>query len=163
MLVLCPRDGGADITPEDMQNLQPTKDKPLVYHLFGHLRDIDSIVLTQDDYFDYLIDVTRNNDIIPTSVRSQLANTALLFLGFQLSDWDFRVFFRSIMSQEGRGRRRRYSHVAVQIDPEQERLVDPERARRYLERYLSGANIGIFWGRAEDFLKELLRQMEKSP
>lgn len=163
VLVLCPRDDGGDITPADVQNLQPTKDKPLVYHLFGHLRDIDSIVLTQDDYFDYLIDVTRNNDIIPTSVRSQLANTALLFLGFQLSDWDFRVFFRSIMSQEGRSRRRRYSHVAVQIDPEQDRLVDPERARRYLERYLSGANIGIFWGRAEDFLKELLRQMEKSP
>jgi hypothetical protein len=163
VLVLCPRDDGADITPEDVQNLQPTKDKPLVYHLFGHLRDVDSIVLTQDDYFDYLIDVTRNNDIIPTSVRSQLANTALLFLGFQLSDWDFRVFFRSIMSQEGRSRRRRYSHVAVQIDPEQDRLVDPERARRYLESYLSGANIGIFWGRAEDFLKELLRQMERSP
>jgi hypothetical protein len=100
VFALCPRDDGGDIMPEDVQDLQPTKDKPLVYHLFGHLCDIDSIVLTQDDYFDYLIDVTRNNDIIPTSVRSQLANTALLFLGFQLSDWDFRVFFH-IMSQEG--------------------------------------------------------------
>jgi len=49
----------------------------------------------------------------------------------------------------------------VQIDPEQDRLVDPDRARRYLERYFYDTKISIFWGRAEDFLKELLRQMEK--
>jgi hypothetical protein len=155
------RDDTEGLTPEEAQHFEPTADRPLVYHLFGHLRDVYSIVLTQDDYFDYLIDVTRNNDIIPTFVRAQLTNTALLFLGFQLSDWDFRVFFRSIMSQEGRSRRGRYSHVAVQIDPEQDRLLDTERARRYLERYFSGANIGIFWGRAEDFLKQLLQQMKK--
>jgi hypothetical protein len=138
-------------------------EEPLVYHLFGHLRDPDSVVLTQDDYFDYLIDITRNNEIIPKSVRANLANTALLFLGFQMSDWDFRVFFRSIMSQEGRGRRKRFSHVAVQIDPEQERIVDPERARRYLERYFLDTQINIFWGSAEDFLRELLRQMQNAP
>ena len=65
------------------------------------------------------------------------------------------------MSQEGRKKRRDYSHVAVQIDPEQDRLVDPDRARRYLERYFYDTKISIFWGRAEDFLKELLKQMEK--
>ena len=163
VVALCPRDDGAEGADEDARDLQPTSEAPLVYHLFGHLAELDSVVLTQDDYFDYLIDVTRNNDIIPTTVRAQLANTALLFLGFQLSDWDFRVFFRSIMSQEGRKKRKDYSHVAVQIDPEQDRLVDPDRARRYLERYFYDTKISIFWGRAEDFLKELLRQMEKSP
>ncbi len=161
VVALCPRDDGAEGADDDARDFQPTSDAPLVYHLFGHLADLDSVILTQDDYFDYLIDVTRNNDIIPTTVRAQLANTALLFLGFQLSDWDFRVFFRSIMSQEGRKKRRDYSHVAVQIDPEQDRLVDPDRARRYLERYFYDTKISIFWGRAEDFLKELLRQMEK--
>ena len=124
-VLLCPRsDQGIDLAQED-PNYRASVEEPLVYHLFGHLRDPDSVVLTQDDYFDYLIDITRNNEIIPKSVRANLANTALLFLGFQMSDWDFRVFFRSIMSQEGRGRRKRFSHVAVQIDPEQERLVGP--------------------------------------
>ena len=47
----------------------------MVYHLFGHLRDPDSVVLTQDDYFDYLIDITRNNEIIPKSVRAQTSPT----------------------------------------------------------------------------------------
>jgi hypothetical protein len=93
------RDDAGGITPEEAQHFEPTADRPLVYHLFGHLRDVYSIVLTQDDYFDYLIDVTRNNDIIPTFVRAHLTNTALLFLDFQLCDWNFLVFFRRIMSQ----------------------------------------------------------------
>ena len=98
--MLCPRSDQRDELADEDPNYRPSVEEPLVYHLFGHLRDPDSVVLTQDDYFDYLIDITRNNEIIPKSVRANLANTALLFLGFQMSDWDFRVFFRSIISQE---------------------------------------------------------------
>lgn len=162
VVALCPRrDDGGDITEVEAQNFEATMEAPLVYHLFGHLRDVESVVLTQDNYFDYLIDVTRNNDIIPTSVRAKLTNTALLFLGFQLRDWDFRVFFSSIKGREGRALLGKYAHVAVQIDPEQDRTVDPKRARQYLERYFSNTKISIYWGRAEDFLKELRRQMEQ--
>ncbi len=162
-VALCPRrDDDGNETAAEQPSFEPTKDAPLVYHLFGHLRDPESIVLTQDNYFDYLIDVTRNNDIIPTSVRAKLTNTALLFLGFQLRDWDFRVFFSSIKGREGRALLGKYAHVAVQIDPEQDRTIDPKRARQYLERYFSNTKISIYWGRAEDFLKELQRQMNKT-
>lgn len=163
VVALCPRrDDAGDITTAEAPNFEPSKEAPLVYHLFGHLKDPESIVLTQDNYFDYLIDVTRNNDIIPTSVRAKLTNTALLFLGFQLRDWDFRVFFSSIKGREGRALLGKYAHVAVQIDPEQDRTVDPKRARQYLERYFSNTKISIYWGRAEDFLKELQREMRKA-
>jgi hypothetical protein len=135
---------------------RPSSDRPLVYHLFGRLSEPASVVLTEDDYFDYLIGVTSNKDLIPGSVRRALADTALLFLGFQMDDWNFRVLFRSIMRQEGGGRRNRYSHVAVQIDPEQGRILEPDGARRYLEQYFQGADISIYWGRAEDFVKELM-------
>ena len=164
VVALCPRrDDSAGLTEVEAPSFEPTKEAPLVYHLFGHLRDMESVVLTQDNYFDYLIDVTRNNDIIPTSVRAKLTNTALLFLGFQLRDWDFRVFFSSIKGREGRTLLGKYAHVAVQIDPEQDRTVDPDRAQKYLERYFSNTKISIYWGRAEDFLKELQRQMAKVP
>ena len=162
VVALCPRrDDGGDLTEAEAPDFAPTAEAPLVYHLFGHLRDMQSVVLTQDNYFDYLIDVTRNNDIIPTSVRAKLTNTALLFLGFQLRDWDFRVFFSSIKGREGRTLLGKYAHVAVQIDPEQDRTVDPDRAQKYLERYFSNTKISIYWGRAEDFLKELQRQMDQ--
>jgi CHAT domain/SIR2-like domain len=141
-------------------NYRPDDKRPLVYHLFGRLDESDSLILTEDDYFDYLIGVTTNKDLIPGVVRRALADTALLFLGFQMDDWNFRVLFRSIMSQEGRSRRRGYAHVAAQIDPEEGRILEPERARRYLERYFQDADISIYWGSAEDFVQELQRRWQ---
>jgi hypothetical protein len=142
----------------------PTPERPLIYNLFGKLDEPDSVVLTEDDYFDFLIGVTGNKDLIPPVVRRALTDTALLFLGFQMDDWNFRVLFRSILSRQGSGRRDRYAHIAAQIEPEEGRILEPERARRYLENYFSkGADISIFWGNAEDFLKELLQRWSESP
>ena len=136
----------------------------MIYHLFGHLREPDSLVLTQDDYFDYLIGVTKNKELIPEVVREALANSALLFLGFHLDDWNFRVLFRSLMNQEGRHRRKRYNHIAAQIDPDESRILEPERARHYLESYFfQGAAISIYWGTTEDFVKELLPRWKGEP
>ena len=109
-------------------------------------------MLTEDDYFDFLIGVTKNNDMIPHFVRSALTHTALLFLGFRLDEWDFRVLFRSLMSQEGRNLRKKFSHVAVQIDPEEGQMSDPEGARRYLSSYFRDARITLYWGSAETFV-----------
>ena len=56
-------------------------------------------------------------------------------------------------------RSRKYTHVAAQIDPEQGRIQEPERARRYLESYFQGAAISIYWGNAEDFVRELAEKL----
>jgi CHAT domain/SIR2-like domain len=134
---------------------EPTPERPLVYHLFGNLDWRDTLVLTEDDYFDFLIGVTKNKDLIPTPVRRALTRSALLFLGFGMEEWDFRVLFRSIMAQPGSSARRGYAHVAAQIDPEEGRTLEPERARRYLEQYFSHAQVSIYWGTTEAFLAEL--------
>jgi hypothetical protein len=160
---LCRWNEYVDMLPsiyDDEPDYRPTTQRPLVYHLFGNLQELDSLVLTEDDYFDYLIGVTRDKDLIPGVVRRQMADSALLFLGFQMDDWDFRVLFRSLMSQEGRQRRSRYAHVAVQIDPEEGSTQEPERARRYLESYFGDADISIYWGSAEDFMRELQQRWE---
>lgn len=141
---------------------RPTAQRPLVYHLFGRLDEPESVVLTEDDYFDYLIGVTSNNDLIPAAVRRALTDTALLFLGFNLDEWDFRVLFRSIMQREGRNRRGRYAHIAAQIDPEQGQILEADGARRYLEEYFDDADISIFWGNVEDFAGELAGRWKKS-
>ena len=135
----------------------PTPQRPLVYHLFGRLDRPESLVLTEDDYFDYLIGVTENKDLIPPCVRAMLTDSALLFLGFSVSDWRFRVLLRSILSRQGSGRRRNYEHIAAQIEPDEDRMLEPERARRYLEDYFrTDAKISLYWGSVEDFIKELL-------
>ncbi len=138
---------------------RPSANRPLIYHLFGQFSEPDSVVLTEDDYFDFLIGVTSNKDLIPTAVRRALADAALLFLGFQMDEWNFRVLFRSILAQQGGGRRDRYAHIAAQIEPEEGRILEPERARRYLENYFAkGVDISIYWGSAQDFAKELINR-----
>jgi len=105
----------------------------------------------------------KNNKVfVPPVVRSALANSGLLFLGFQLDDWNFRIMFRAILDQEGgRGRRSRYAHVAAQIDPEEGRILEPLRARKYLESYFQQeAAISIYWGSPEDFARDLLERWE---
>jgi hypothetical protein len=164
-VLICPwNDYGeqAETIYDKEPDYQPTPERPLVYHLFGRFSEPDSVVLTEDDYFKFLIGVTRQNDLIPPVVRRALTDTALLFLGFQLDEWNFRVLFQSILSRPS-GRRARYAHIAAQIEPEEGRILEPERARQYLETYFSlGADISIYWGSAEDFVKELMQQWSKS-
>jgi hypothetical protein len=137
---------------------EPSVAKPLVYQILGHLSDPTSLVLTQDDYFNYLIGVTRNRALIPKAVANALAAQTLLFLGFQLTDWSFRVLFRLIHSQEGgrsEGRRGRLPHLAVQLDPEGSPFTDPNAAREFLIKTYQKDQIHLYWGSGEDFLREL--------
>lgn len=152
----------------DLQgDYEPDPQRPVVFHLFGSWDLPDSVVLTEDHYFDFLIGITGNKALIPEQVRQSLADASLLFLGFQTNEWSFRVIFRSLISQPGANRRSRYAHIAAQIEPEDGRILEPIRARRYLEQYfLKGVTIGgstsidIYWGSPEEFMAEFARQMK---
>ena len=159
-VIICPWNRHGEMSQNTLA--PPTATQPLVYHLFGRLDDPESLVLTEDDYFRYLIGVTRNEDLLPKVVGSALVNTALLFLGFRLEDWNFRVLFQSVMNLAGSELRRRYTHVAVQIDPQEGTMLNPQEAREYLKTYFGPAaalnyqtNISLYWGSAEDFIREL--------
>lgn len=141
----------------------PTAQKPLVYHLFGNLDNPDTMVLTEDDYFEFLLGFTmakkRNPPLIPTVVSRAMTDSALMFLGFQLDDWYFRALFRTLMGQSaGGGRRARYMHVGVQVEPDETNNISPKRARRYMEKYFGAVNINLYWGKSEDFLRELAQR-----
>ncbi|MEM9452589.1 MAG: CHAT domain-containing protein [Myxococcota bacterium] len=135
----------------------PSAKVPLVFHVFGAFgaKTDDGLVLTEDDYFDYLIGATAAQ-LIPAKVESALVDNSLLFLGFRLTDWHFRVLFRLMMSLPGRERLKQYRHVAVQLDPDLQSLADIESAKSYLAEYFGKeANIDIYWGSSEDFLVAL--------
>ena len=140
----------------------PTSDRPLVYHLFGHISVPDSMVLTEDDYFEFLIGFTANKKrtppIIPPAILRAFTDSALLVLGFHLDDWAFRAMFRTVMVQQGGQRRGRYSHVGVQLEPDDSHNQNPIRARQYLQKYFGQAEINLYWGNSQEFLSELGRQ-----
>ncbi len=133
---------------------------PLVFHLYGsEAAGEDTLVLTEDDYFDFLI-ASGADKLLPSQVEAELTDNSLLLLGFRLTDWSFRILFRLIMSLHGRGRLEDYSHVAVQVDPELHDMVDVNAARAYLAKYFGRSNIDIYWGTATEFLGELHDALE---
>jgi hypothetical protein len=155
---------------------RPTVERPLVFHAFGHMRWPETLVLTEDNFFDYLIGITRNEQwtrtseigetgkaAIPEVVRTALSWRSLLFLGFRISDWEFRTLFRRILAQEqsvwtaqSEDVRNRYKHVAVQLEPSVGReFLEPEGAREYLREYFGPRNVSIQWGTATAYIEAL--------
>ena len=83
---------------------EPSLGKPLVYQLYGSLTDPASIIFSEDDYFRYLYKMGQtscNSHVIPDVVKQALTQKSLMFLGFQLTDWSFRVLLKIIESLEG--------------------------------------------------------------
>lgn len=135
----------------------PTVDRPLVYHVFGTMDVPESLVLSEDDYFDFLISVTEDHRLVPTELRSVLADSALLLIGFGLRHWDTRVLLRTLVSQEGSHRLAKYTHVAAQLE-RRSAGASPGRERRYLERLFGKRrtpSIDIFWGSVAEFAADL--------
>jgi len=132
----------------------PTPEEPLVYHLFGRLDDPDSLVLTEDDYFEWLAAWIGGRALVPELVCKRLTNRSLMFLGYRLDDWEFRVVFQAIKSFPSvRYQRGRNEHLGVQLDPGSH-VVEPEAAQEYLESYLGSDKVSIYWSDTRAFLDE---------
>ena len=137
----------------------PVPSRPLVYYVFGKRKYEDTWVLTEDDFFDYVIRMS-SYDLMPLEVSQALTAGSLLFLGFPLSDWKFRILLRMILAKGGSANLGDFNHVGVQIDPEEHTFADAVRAKTYLQKYFSKSSIDIYWGSSADFLRDLKKQLQ---
>ncbi len=142
----------------------PSAAQPLVFHLHGYHEVPQSMVLTEDDYLDYLIGLSERQGkqaLIPPAVRTALAGTALLFVGYSLSDWTFRVLFRGLRSslKASLG----YPSIAIQLPPNDVQPGKRQEAQDYLQKYfgkLQGLMLTVYWGDVGDFAEELRQRWE---
>lgn len=133
---------------------------PLVYHLHGVQEFPESMVLTEDDYLDFLAEIATDPRCIRPDVSEVFAESSVLFLGYSLSDITFRVVFRIALQQLQLNRQR--SHVAVQLPPQGNSEQMAAAVQEYLEHYLKlTMNVRFFWGTASDFTRELRRRWSK--
>jgi hypothetical protein len=99
-----------------------------------------------------MVNISRDQSIIPHQIKRALAGSSLLFVGYSLSDMDFRVLFRSlIMSTEASLRR---LNITVQLDPNDGTAASIQQ-REYLEKYFNKINMHVYWGTAREFTEEL--------
>ena len=137
----------------------PTPDRPLVYHIFGLDKHPETLVLTEDDYLDFLTRISwQNKQVILPRVREALADTALVMLGFNMHDWEFKILFRGLIATDTRKRGERVGNsVSVQLQRRDGGEISELTAyHAYMRKYFSNsAKFNIYWGKPEQFMQEL--------
>jgi SIR2-like domain len=145
-----------------------TDKKPLVYHLFG-LEDFpDTMVLSEDDYMNFLISVVQDTDnkhpVVPLELRAALANWRLLLLGYRLRYWDFRVLFRFIQTYRDNAGLPR--GMLIQLRPSSKPPKDnaesyEKRSVEYLSQYFDRKQFNVDWTSSEKFIQKLAQTWDK--
>jgi hypothetical protein len=138
---------------------KPTRDTPLIYHLHGHRSVVDSLVLTEDDYLDFLVNMSKDLDaFLPPRIQEALTASSLLFIGYSLADIDFRVLFRGLRGnlETALGK----MSVAVQL-PYDDTHPNKSKAEEYISHYFGSINVRVFWGTAQQFASELWQRWKK--
>lgn len=145
---------------------EPSPAQPVVFHLYGYPQVIDrsnvleSLVFTEDDFFEFLINVSGDDDAIPLRIRKAMAGTSLLLLGYRMEEWDFRVLFHYLLAKPLQISKDRM-HVAVQVPideakPEEQR----KKVQEFLDRYIASKrlDIRVYWGTSHEFIIDLMKK-----
>lgn len=143
---------------------KPTVANPVVFHLFGHVDEERSLVLTEHDYLKFLANVSRNQDLIPPVIQRAITGGSLLFLGYRLDEWDFRILFHTLQPFLESSLTK--AHVSVQIlpmdDPDKTDDQQKEKVINYLNLYFQKLDTRVYWGSCHEFVEELRERWEAS-
>ncbi len=118
----------------------------------------ESMVLTEDDYTDFLVHVLRRN-VLHHMIERALSGTTLLFLGYSLKDVTFRVLFRGLIS--ARIYAIRFKGVTVQLNSKRQNnnnigyTYSQEDHLKLYEKYFDDMNFTVFWKDVKEFLTDL--------
>lgn len=148
---------------------KPSVDEPLVYHLFGFDEQPASMVLTEDDYFEFLLEARDNfkevghsssegSGGVPSYVRNAITSGTLLLMGYEIDSWDLRIVLRGLVQQLERDDNNK--SVAIQfdstyLDKNNSRILDPQAYREYLENSFEHIKFNVIWAEPNVFLTEL--------
>jgi SIR2-like domain len=138
-------------------NFQPSVASPSVFHLYGYKQSLPSMVMTEDDYFQFLINVSKEPEVIPLRIQRAIAGNSLILLGYSLEDWDFRVLFHFLAGYLKNTTSK--THVAVQISPLS--TDAPEdlklRAQAFFDKYFDSKtpDIRVTWDTTQEFVTKL--------
>ena len=132
----------------------PTPEKPVVFHLHGRLGIPESFVLTHDDFLDFIVATgKRQAKPIPGRIEEALTSTSLLFIGYSLQDWNFRVLHRGLVTTRDPSLRRISVTVQMNEDPKEQ---------AYLDKYFSSMDVSVFYGKAHEFCEKLRERWDKA-
>ncbi|MCI5126652.1 MAG: SIR2 family protein [Candidatus Electrothrix sp. AR5] len=126
---------------------EPSILEPLVYHLHGLDSCPDSLVLSEDDYFSFLVNISQYKKMIHPRLRHALSDSSLMVLGYDLGDWDFRSLLYGLIRKRP-AQPRNQSVCDLQLQPSPEDLA-------LLERSMNDVDFEVFQGDFTEYLRQL--------
>lgn len=142
--------------------IDPKEETPVVFHLHGHTETPASIVVSEDDYLDFLVSISReiaaaslsarSTSPLPPSIRKKIRTTTLLFIGYSLKDVNFRLVLRGLVRPMAPSQGK--FHLAVQYEGN-----NGDELRNYLLRYFKSMfDLTVIFGTPRQFASELRRR-----
>ncbi len=78
---------------------EPTADRPLIYNLLGNIEEPESLVLTHQDFFDYLNSVFNSSSMHEDLKLTLKSAERFIFLGLPYEKWYFQLLLRVLSLQ----------------------------------------------------------------
>jgi len=157
---LCFWDGNkAGINPDHLPDpkFNPTTQNPAVYHLFGMEQYKDTLVLSEDDYMNFLITAAEgfnSQELYPTPLRLALPTARLILIGYNLPDWDFRALFRFLLMARKTAKKKK--SVAIQLRPALGNQDYQINSVKYLEQFFDDHDFSVVWNNPDEFIYSLI-------
>ncbi|HEV3315326.1 MAG TPA: SIR2 family protein [Candidatus Angelobacter sp.] len=154
-----------DVPSQFDHGYEPTPKTPLVFHIHGHWDIPESMVATDDDYLDFIVNISRDlatsptgpskKAMLPPRVRRALTSTTLLFIGYSLADMDFKVILRGLVGSLAPSMRQ----MSVSVQHCSGRPGDLEK---YIEDYFGHTlRLSVFWYSAHEFCHAMNKKVNK--
>lgn len=154
---------------------EPTPDEPLVFHLFGMERFPHTMVLSVDDYLNFLVSIfLRETEAktsqsagapppIPAYLWERIVELPLLIMGFRLHDWDFQVLYRVVTAKPAVNNRERDAGVVIQLPPDERNgVTNVGIAEKYLREYLNKeAKFRVEFLKPDEFIAKLYKTFKQ--
>lgn len=133
-----------------------TVDEPLLFYLYGRLKELNSLVLTENDLIDFLVAVVSEDPPLPQNMLHELQkkNKSFLFLGFGFVHWYLRVLLHVLQGDK----KQDYSFALEQFPPAAN-VYEYQQTILYFEE--GDCKIHIYNEELKAFVEELRKRYEK--
>lgn len=78
---------------------EPTTDNPLIYNLFGDINFRESMILTQEDVFNFLESVVEGRSLSPVVKERMKSANNFIFLGLPFEKWYMQLLLRVVQKE----------------------------------------------------------------
>lgn len=140
--------------------------RPVVYNLYGSCEDAKSLVMSENDLLEFLVNVVKREPPLPDFVRARFSDSdaSFLFLGFGFRHWYMRILLHVLQAHS-------HQHPSLAMEdarffshPERDELVVFfEREHRILFRHEGWSDFAVELLKRYEETEKLLQQGEPPP